>query len=354
MSARRPRIVLTTVAVVLVTVAAVLRLVVAPNATKLPGDTDQTVHYAGEATMLDSKALQSGDTAHALRSGIPVTADRRVRVMSTHGDTAVVEDVMTVHAGEQSLPSPKTYAIDRKSRKGTSPPASTPAEPSRGALSSAFPPDAAQDDSYTYYDATTRSIVPVRYTGTAQREGRAVNVYEIEVSAPVKDPAVLKPLPAALPKKLVAGLVPTLDPKTRALLTPAALAALPDPVPLTYLGQSTLVAYVDQQTGIAIDQTVNRKVVATAAVANASTPLLPVSAFTFEITPESSRDLGDKAADAGLILTLLTDTAPLALIITTLVLLLIAFVLGRRRRTDTSASGSPATATAASERGATE
>ncbi|MFF0703029.1 porin PorA family protein [Streptomyces tendae] len=298
MSARRPTILLITVAVALLAAAASVRLVVAPNVTKLPGDTDQTVQYAGEATLLDSKALQSGDTAHALRSGVPVTVDRRIRVASTHGDTAVLEDTMTVHAGEQSLPSSKTYAIDRGSRKGTSPPASTPAEPSRGALSSAFPPGAAQDDSYTYYDATTRSIVPVHYTGTARREGRTVNVYEIKVSAPVKDPATLEPLPSALPKKLVASLVPGLDSTARARFTPAVLSALPDPVPLSYLGQSTLVAYVDQQTGIAIDQTVSRKVIAVTTAGSEPArpvPLLPVSALTFGITADSMKELGNKA-----------------------------------------------------------
>jgi hypothetical protein len=319
-------------AVILVAAAAVVRLVVAPNATKLPDDTDQTVHYAGETTMLDGEALRSGDTAHALRSGIPVTADRRVRVTSTHGDTAVVEDTMTVHAGEQSIPSSKTYAIDRASRKGTSPPASTPVENSRGALSSAFPPDAEQDDSYTYYDATTRSNVPVRYTGSTRREGRAVNVYEIKVSAAVEDPAVLKPLPTALPKKLVTSLVPALDSRTQARLTPTVLAQLPDPVPLTYLGQSTLVAYVDQQTGIAVDQTVSRRTVATTSVAGEPMPLLPVSVLTLEVTPESVRDLGDKATSAGRILTVLTVLAPLTMAVIAAVLLLATFVLARRRR----------------------
>ncbi|WP_435252279.1 porin PorA family protein [Streptomyces tendae] len=333
MSARRPTILLITVAVALLAAAASVRLVVAPNVTKLPGDTDQTVQYAGEATLLDSKALQSGDTAHALRSGVPVTVDRRIRVASTHGDTAVLEDTMTVHAGEQSLPSSKTYAIDRGSREGTSPPASTPAEPSRGALSSAFPPGAAQDDSYTYYDATTRSIVPVHYTGTARREGRTVNVYEIKVSAPVKDPATLEPLPAALPKKLVASLVPGLDSTTRARFTPAVLSALPDPVPLSYLGQSTLVAYIDQQTGIAIDQTVSRKVIAVTTAGSEPArpvPLLPVSALTFGITADSMKELGDKAESAGLKLSLLTVAAPIVLAVVAVLLLVIAFL--RRHR----------------------
>ncbi|MER6630249.1 porin PorA family protein [Streptomyces sp. NPDC000987] len=183
--------------------------------------------------------------------------------------------------------------------------------------------------------------MPVRYTGSTKREGRTVNVYRITVSAPVKDPAVLEPLPPALPRKLVAGLLPGLDTTTRARFTPAALSALPDPVPLAYQGRSTLVAYVDRQTGVAIDQSVTRSVVATAAVGGEPATLLPVSAFTFRITPASAKDLGDTAASAGLMLTLLKDVAPLALLGLAVVLLLIA-VLRRNRRPGTSAPSAPA------------
>ncbi|MGA5624398.1 porin PorA family protein [Streptomyces cellulosae] len=350
MSLRRSSTVLITIAVILAAVAAVLRFIVAPNATKLPEDADQTVHYAGKAAMLDAGALQSGDTANALKTDIPVTVDRRVRVTSTHGDTAVLQDVMTVHVGKQTLPSSKTYAVDRRSREGTTPPASTAAEPSRGALSSAFPPDAARDDSYDYYDSTARATVPVRYTGSAEREGRSVNVYEIKyeikIDAPVKDPAVLKPLPAALPKALLAGLVPTLDSTARARLTPEALSALPDPVPLTYQGRSTLVAYIDRQTGIAIDQKVDQKIVATTTVDGEPTSLLPVSALAFAVTSESSKDLGDTAASAGLLLTVLSDVTPLVLIVIAALLLVIVFIRARSRKPgSTPASGDAPVAT---------
>ncbi|MGA5884680.1 porin PorA family protein [Streptomyces cellulosae] len=350
MSLRRSSIVLITIAVILAAVAAVLRFIVAPNATKLPEDADQTVHYAGKAAMLDAGALQSGDTANALKTDIPVTVDRRVRVTSTHGDTAVLQDVMTVHVGKQTLPSSKTYAVDRQSREGTTPPASTAAEPSRGALRSAFPPDAARDDSYDYYDSTARATVPVRYTGSAEREGRSVNVYEIKyeikIDAPVKDPAVLKPLPAALPKALLAGLVPTLDSTARARLTPEALSALPDPVPLTYQGRSTLVAYIDRQTGIAIDQKVDQKIVATTTVDGEPTSLLPVSALAFAVTSESSKDLGDTAASAGLLLTVLSDVTPLVLIVIAALLLVIVFIRARSRKPgSTPASGDAPVAT---------
>ena len=349
MSVRRSSIVLMTIAAVLLALASVVRFVAVPYATKLPADADLTAHYAGTATMLNSKALQSGDTAHALTSGIPVTADRRVKVTSVHGDTAVVEDTTTLRLGKQSLPSSQTYAVDRKSRKGTSPPASTSVEPSRGALSSAFPPHAARNDSYTYYDPTTRSIVPVHYTGSTKREGRTVNVYRITVSAPVKDPAVLAPLPPGLPKRLVTGLTPALAPAARARLTPAALSALPDPVPLTYSSRSTLVAYVDRQTGIAVDQTMSRHVVAVISAGGEPAPLLPVSAFTLEITPKSAAHLGDTAASAGLLLTLLGTVAPLALAAVALVLLVIALLPRRGKRPDTSAAPDPAPATVSSD-----
>ncbi|MGN9821647.1 porin PorA family protein [Streptomyces sp. SD11] len=341
MSARRSSIVLITVAVVLVAVATVVRFVLAPNATKLPADTDQTVHYAGEAMMLDSKALRFGDTAHALKSDIPITVNRRLQVTSTHGDTAVLKDATTIHLGKQSLPSVKTYALDRESRRGTSPPASKSVEPSRGALSSAFPPDAAQDNSYRYYDSMTRSIVPIRYTGTARREGRAVNVYTITVSAPVKDPEVLKPLPPALSKQLVTKLRPELDSTARARLTPAVLSALPNPVPIAYQGRSTLVAYIDQQTGIAIDQTVTRTVVASTTVGGEPTLLMPVSSFAFSVTPASVGELGDKADSAGLLLTLLTDVTPLVLLAVA-ALLLIYLLQRRTRQPDAPASQKPA------------
>ncbi|MEW2264704.1 porin PorA family protein [Streptomyces sp. NPDC047853] len=332
MSVRRTPLVLVTVAAVLVAAAAVVRFVVAPAATKLPDDTDQKVHYTGRATLLDAEALRTGDTAHALRTDVPVSVERRVRAVSTLGDTALVEDTLTVTADGRSLPSSKTYAVDRRSRKGTAPPSGTPVEPSRGALSSAFPPDAARDDSYTYYDSTTRSIVPVRHTGSAKREGRTVNVYEITVSAPVKDPEVLAPLPDALPRKLVAGLGSALDPAARARLAPEAPAALPDPVPLTYVCRSTLVAHIDRQTGIAIDQTVDRTILATTGTQGATTPLLPVSALTFEVTPDSSADLADKASTAGRLLTLMTVTTPLTLLAVAVALVATALVLARRRQ----------------------
>ncbi|UIX29395.1 porin PorA family protein [Streptomyces sp. GQFP] len=337
MSIRRSSIVLASVGLVLAALAVLVRYVVVPIATKLPGDTDETVRYSGRATMLNSEALQSGDTAHAIDSNVPITVDRRLRVTSTHGDTAVMKDVLTVHAGSQDLLSTHTYAIDRKDMRGSTPPSGTSVEPSKGALSSAFPADGKRDDSCTFYDSTTRAVVPVQYTDSATREGRAVNVYKITAAGPVKDPSMLKTLPAALPKKLVGGLGASLPEATRAKFTPAAVAALPDPVPLAYTGKTTILAYVDQQTGIAIDQTIDQQVIANTVLEGSRTSLLPVSAFNFKITPASVNDLGDQAASAGLLLTLMTDIAPLVLLVIAAALILIAYLRRRRPQWATSA-----------------
>ncbi|MEV8539592.1 porin PorA family protein [Streptomyces sp. NPDC051572] len=337
MSIRRSSIALAAVGLALAALAVLVRYVIVPIATKLPGNTDETVHYSGKATMLNSEALQSGDVAHAINSNVPITVDRRLRVTSTHGDTAIIKDFLTVHASKQALSSSHAYAINRKNMKGSKPPSGTSVEPSKGALSSAFPAHGKRDDSYSFYDSTTRAIVPVHYLGSAKRDGRAVNVYKITATGPVKDPSMLKTLPPALPKKLVAGLIPSLPATTRAKFTPAAVAALPDPAPLTYTGKTTIVAYVDHQTGIAIDQTIDQQVVANTVLGGSQTALLPVSAFNFKITPASMRDLGDKAASAGLLLTLMTDITPLALIVIAAALVLIAYLRRRRPQSDASA-----------------
>src|SRR5260370_28412973 len=129
--------------------------------------------------MLKSGVLQSGDNKNGIAANVPTNVDRRVKVTSVRGDTAIVSDDLTIHAGSQTLPSDHTYALDRTTLEGVTPPPGISVEPSRGALSSAFPIGPAANNSYRYYDPTTRGIVPISYTGHASRDGRSVNVYTI-------------------------------------------------------------------------------------------------------------------------------------------------------------------------------
>ena len=59
LSVRRSSIVLAVIGVVLIVLGVLVRFVVVPVATKLPGSTNLGVAYSGTATLLNSSALQS-------------------------------------------------------------------------------------------------------------------------------------------------------------------------------------------------------------------------------------------------------------------------------------------------------
>lgn len=326
MSVRRSSIVLASIGVVLIVLGVLVRLVVVPVATKLPGSTNLSVTYSGTSTLLNGSALQSGDTKNVIAANVPTSVDRRLKVTGIYGDTAIVSDDLTIHAGSQTLPSDHTYALNRTTLEGVTPPPGITVEPSRGALSSTFPIGPQANDSYRYYDSTTRGIVPISYTGHATRDGRSVNVYTIASTGPVKDPGLLKLLPPSLPKKLIASLAPLLPATVQAKITPATLAALPSPVPLSYTGTTHIVAYVDSQTGVPIDETVAEQVVVNVAAGAQTLSLIPVLALDFRVTPASVNYLASKATTAGELLTLMKVIVPIVLVVIGVVLLVIAIL----------------------------
>jgi hypothetical protein len=330
LSVRRSSIVLAVIGIVLVVLGVLVSFVVVPVATKLPGSTNLGVTYSGQATLLNSSALQSGDTRNVIVANVPMTVDRRVKVTSIHGDTAIVSDDLTIHAGGQTLPSDHIYALDRTTLEGVAPPPGISVEPSIGALSSTFPIGPQANNSYRFYDSTTRAIVPISYAGHATRDGRSVNVYRITSAGAVRDPGLLKMLPPSLPKKLMTNLAPLLPAAVRAEITPATLAALPSPVPLSYTGTTNIVAYVDSQTGVPIDETVSEQVVANVAAGARTLSLIPVFALGFHVTPASAQYLADKARTAGELLMLMNVIVPVALVVIGVVLLTIA-VLRRHK-----------------------
>jgi hypothetical protein len=334
---RRSSIVLAVTGIVLIVLGVLVRFVVVPVATKLPGSTNLSITYSGTATLLNSAALQSGDTRHVIAANVPTTVDRRLKVTGVHGDTAIVSDDLAINAGSQTLPSDHIYALDRTTLQGVTPPTGVSVEPSKGALSSAFPIGPEANGSYRYYDSTTRGIVPISYTGHATRDGRSVNVYQISATGAVKDPGLLKLLPPALPKTLLASLAPLLPAAVQAKITPATLAALPNPVPLSYTATTNIVAYVDAQTGVPIDETVSEQVIVNVAAGAQTLSLIPVLALDFHITPASMKYLAGKANTAGELLTLMKVIVPIALAVIGVVLLVIA-ILRRHKPAATPAA----------------
>jgi hypothetical protein len=340
---RRSSIVLALVGLLLLVAAALTRFVILPAGTRLPGSTDITVRYTGSGTLLNAKALAAGDTAHALATGVPVGVDRRTYVKSVHGGTAIVGDDVTLTAGGTTQTDRHTYALDRTRLTGVASPDTTAVEPTAGALAVAWPIGPSSSKPYQLYDIATRRSWPAKYLGTGSTDGRSTYRFSYSASAPLRDPVVAASLPAALPKSILASLAPLLPAATAAQLT-GALPALPADVPISYQAATTLVAVVDQQTGLIVDTTQDQQIIAGVTLGGATASLLPVMAVKVKLTPASVTMLAGKAKSAGRLLTLIGVVVPLALLVIGLGLVVVA-VLRRtapKPASPDSSSGEPA------------
>ncbi|CUU56517.1 Protein of unknown function (DUF3068) [Parafrankia irregularis] len=342
MRVRRSSIVLSAVGLVLLAAAALTRFVVLPAGTKLPKSTDITVKYTGSGTLLDAKALAAGDTAHALTKDVPISIDRHTYVKSVHGDRAIVGDDVSVNAGGAVQTNRHTYALDRTSLAGVASPDATVVEPTTGALPVAWPIGPSASKQYQLYDTATRRSWPGKYLGTGSTNSRSTYRFRYIASAALKDPAVAAALPAALPKDLLSSLTPLLPAVATGKLT-TALPSLPANVPISYTARTTVVAVVDQQTGLVVDTTQDQQIIANLTTAGTTVELLPVRAVKVKLTAASVAELTDKATSAGRLLLLIGVVVPIVLAIVGLLLVVLAAI----RRTPPVAVGTSSAGTGA-------
>lgn len=315
--------------VLLLVVAALLAFVVAPNATKLPSDTDTTTTYSGKGTVLNAAALQAGDVSGALARDIPVTLDRHVYVSATTGSTAIVHDDGTLKAGSSSSPDNHTYAVDRKTLTEADTINGVQVEKHQG-LTITLPVDPKPaSDVYTYWDTPTRTAVPVKYIGEEQRNGRDTYHYRATASGALADPALQQQLPTALPRTLAPRLIALLPTQTQQLLAPL-VTRLPAQVPLSYTAASTYDVWADAKLGAPLDTKINRQVVANVALGGTPIPLLPVLAIDVTADQASVQAAANDAAGASRTLSWIQWWGPLILAILGLVLIGLALFLGRR------------------------
>jgi hypothetical protein len=325
---RRSSKILIGLAGLLVVLAALTRFVVLPMGSKLPANTKASAQYTGTATLLNAAALKSGDTAHAILKNVPITIDRQIKVTSTHGDTAVVADDFTL-TGPNKLKSVDNhvYDLDRVSLEGVTAPSGTNAEPADGGLTIAWPISPDAHGHYRAYDSATQTVVPVKDNGSRSFHGRDSFDYAYTAVGAVRDPALTKALPPALPKALAAKLAPVLPAAVTAKLAPA-LTTLPDPIPLGYTATTTVSATVDADTGLPLDESIDQQIVAYVTVNGEKVDLMPVLATKAAMTPKSIDDAVGKAGHAALLLTLIGVVAPIVL----LVLAVVLFAVGWHRR----------------------
>lgn len=333
MKIRRSSLALIAVGVLLIALAAVLRFAVVPGLTKLPGDTDTTAQYEGKATLLNSAALKSGDTANALMTDVPIIVDRHIYVSSSTDDVAVLHDDAVINGPNGlKIDQKRTYALDRTTLTEAPAPAGTQVEAHTG-LTVALPTDPPADDSQRYWDSGTQATVPLTFQGSETIHGREVNRYEADAKGALKNTSTLSSLPPALPKALIEKLLPSLPTASQEALG-VALPTLSDPVPLAYASSNKLSVAVDKKLGLPISAIQQQKVVAGVEAGGQRIDLLPVMALDIESTDASSKASADKVASAAGKLRLAAEYIPAGLVI----LGVIAIVIGIVRRRPTSSA----------------
>ena len=109
----------------------------------------------------------------------------------------------------------------------------------------------------------------------------------------------------------------------------AALAQLPDPVPLTYTAQTTLHVWADRETGLPLAETLHQQVIAAVAIAGQRVDLMPVLDLHAAATPDTVTSIARLARTATTKLSLIGIATPAVLGVLGLLLLSVAAL--RRR-----------------------
>ena len=312
------------VGVLLIAAAAAIRFLLVPSATKLPADLDSTAQYTGTANLLNAQALQSGDVANAIARDVPVTIDRHIYVSSTTADTAVTHDDTTLNTPNGSIPNNHTYALDRSTLDSATAPSGQAVEDHSG-LTIALPLHPVASSDYQFYDTATRTSVPVTYIDSGTVSGRDVHNYTVAAQGPLADPTVAASLPPALPKSLLASILPLLPANTAAEIG-GALDTLSDPVPLNYTADTAITLAADTVTGAPIDATLNQKVIANLDLGGRTVSVMPVLAIDTELTDGSVAAAAVGSAKASSQLTMIGTYAPLALLVLAVVCIVIAWI----------------------------
>ena len=316
----------------LIVTAGLIRWVVAPNKTVLPGNTDTTRTYAGTAAVLFNPAALTGTGGQVLAHGVPITVVHHTKVLGTSGNNALVSDARSVSAGGQPVAAVDyRYAVNRKSLGAGSGFSNVIAQTG---LTFNWPINTQKRD-YTGWVSDTHQATTLRYTGTANRGGVSVYTYTATTKpAQIVDPQVLKGLPQSLPKATLVQLATQLGlPAAQLQGLQALLPSLPDPVPFSYTYQVSAQYWVAPASGIVVDVKQHEVRALGLSVGGVTTAVTPVLDMTFTSTPATltaaAKDANNKA-DA---ITLIHTTLPLgALIAGTVALLGGAVLLGYGRR----------------------
>jgi hypothetical protein len=326
----RSAIVVAVIGVLLLVAAAVVRFVVVPSVSKLPGDLNTTQEFEGTYNGLNPAAL-AGGSGQLLLQDAPITASRTYTVDSTDGDTAVVTRTVERSIGGQDEPKTETrYAVDRKDFESAPAPSGASDVVQSEGLIVTLPLHPSTDATYELWDQTTQAAYPLTYKGTSTLADRTVLQYESIAKGEIPDPAALG-LPATVTRAQLASLQPVLagvlPPQVLAQL-PALLATLPDTIPVTYTSTTTSTVYADSVLGAPIKAGSTQEI--TAGISVGTQVDVPFSTIQLTATDASVNKMADDTASKAGTLNLVGTVLPIGLAVLGVLFLVAALLLARR------------------------
>ena len=245
---------------------------------------DATIH-----TLFNPAALQAGNLAGAIKTGVPATISENVKVQQTSGNTALIQDTRNISVSGSTVGQTVTpYAVDRQTLEATSShPGDWSVTPATG-LTVSWPLGAKQQN-YTGWVYQTNTTTPLKYVKQAQQGGINTYAYQATVPpTPIKNPQLLASLPKSLPVSLLPGL------QAAGLISPANLGSLSQlfpgagEIPLGYTYQANNTYYVAPDTGLVVNLSNNETEMAGIALPNGKIiPVIPVLSYTYHASPAS-------------------------------------------------------------------
>ena len=320
------------VGVIFVGFAPIMRWVIAPNLTVLPGDLNTTRVYTGTAAIMANPTALSGTTVGpAILRNVPITVTHADKVLKTSGNNALVRDNRVVTMPGFTVANlVYNVSVDRKNFHANQ--AIAGALPANGIVFNL--PIGTKAHDYTAWAADTNTTVTLHYAGQGQRGG--INTYMFtENVAPTRitDPQLLKLLPASATKAELLRQVPAFGfSEAQLLQLNTLMTKLPDPVPMAYTFSSQATFWVDPKTGVIVDALRHEVRTLNFVAGTTLIPLAPIMDFTYTDTPATLKAAVNDAKDNASKMTLATDTLPLISLIAGGVLVLVGIGLVSYRR----------------------
>lgn len=323
------------VGILLLAAAPVVRWVVAPAATVLPGNTDTLRVYTGTASTVINPTVMRGTLfGPGLLRNQPVTVQHRVTVTDTSGNNAkVVEKKLVTIPGATVAAVTHSYAVDRKTIGRGSGFSDVTAQ--TGVTFNW--PIHTKKHNYTGWVSDTQSTTQLVYSGEATRGGVKTYVFKTDVpSTRISDPAELKGMPATMSKETLNTLTPSLGmsiDQLKALST--TLSKLPDPVPFGYLFKATTTFWVAPDSGVVVDVASHEVRTSGFLVGGQVVPVGPILDFSYSSPASTLKAAATDAKDKASQMQLISTTIPVIALTTGAVLLLVVIglaIVSRRRR----------------------